>query len=113
LLTVSAERPTVRCMGRHTAEELEIIELIQRMQDRRLTAAEAAIALVQAFAIDELSEPPDDMPAWDVDASPGGKLDKQGAIALGRDAKVKERPVALRSHEAATTVGCRKAREKC
>jgi hypothetical protein len=40
------------------------------MQDRRLTAAEAAIALAlaqaQAYAIGELSEPPDNMPAWDV-----------------------------------------------
>jgi len=32
-------------MARHTAEELENIALIERMQDRRLTAAEAAIAL--------------------------------------------------------------------
>jgi hypothetical protein len=48
-------------MGHHTAEELEIIALIERMQDRRLTAAEAAIALVQA-SIGDLSEPPDDMP---------------------------------------------------
>jgi hypothetical protein len=53
-------------MGRHTGEELEIIALIERMQDRRLTAAEAAIALAQAYAIGELSEPPDNMPAWDV-----------------------------------------------
>jgi hypothetical protein len=45
-------------MGRHTAEELEIIALIERMQDRRLTAAEAAIALVRA-SIGDLSEPPD------------------------------------------------------
>ena len=52
-------------MGRHTGEELEIIALIERMQDRRLTAAEAAIALAQD-AIGELSEPPDNMPAWDV-----------------------------------------------
>jgi hypothetical protein len=43
-------------MGRHTGEELEIIALIERMQDRRLTAAEAAIALAQAYAIGELSE---------------------------------------------------------
>jgi hypothetical protein len=56
----------VRFMGRHTGEELEIIALIERMQDRRLTAAEAAIALAQAYAIGELSEPPDNMPAWDV-----------------------------------------------
>ena len=56
-------------MGRHTGEELEIIALIERMQDRRLTAAEAAIALAQAYAIGELSEPPDNMPAWDVVAA--------------------------------------------
>jgi hypothetical protein len=43
-------------MGRHTGEELEIIALIERMQDRRLTAAEAAIALAQTYAIGELSE---------------------------------------------------------
>jgi hypothetical protein len=49
-------------MGRQTVEELEIIALIERMQDRRLTAAEAAIALAQAFALGGLSEPPDDMP---------------------------------------------------
>ncbi len=61
-----SERPIVRFMGRHTGEELEIIALIERMQDRRLTAAEAAIALAQAYAIGELSEPPDNMPAWDV-----------------------------------------------
>jgi hypothetical protein len=47
-----------RFMGRHTGEELEIIALIERMQDRRLTAAEAAIALAQTYAIGELSEPP-------------------------------------------------------
>jgi hypothetical protein len=36
------------------------------MQDRRLTAGEAAIVLAQACAIGELTEPPDEMPAWDV-----------------------------------------------
>jgi len=54
-----SERPIVRCMARHTAEELENIALIERMQDRRLTASEAAIVLAQAFAIGELSETPD------------------------------------------------------
>ena len=61
-------------MGRHTGEGLEIIALIERMQDRRLTAAEAAIALAQTYAIGELSEPPDNCPPgtwW----RRGGKLD--------------------------------------
>jgi hypothetical protein len=44
-------------MGR-TAEEPEIIELTERMQNGRLTASEAALLLLQARAIDELSEPP-------------------------------------------------------
>ena len=68
-------------MGRHTGEELEIIALIERMQDRRLTAAEAAIALAQAYAIGELSEPPDNMPAWDVVGCKGMK--PQSALKFG------------------------------
>jgi hypothetical protein len=36
-------------MTGYTAEELEIIALIERMQDRRLTAAEAAIAAGAGF----------------------------------------------------------------
>jgi hypothetical protein len=49
------------------------------MQDCRLTAAEAAIALAQAYAIGELSEPPDNMPAWDVVGRQAGSAEEAAA----------------------------------
>jgi hypothetical protein len=61
-------------MTDYTAKELEIIALIELVQDRRLTALEAAIVLVQAYAIGELSEPPAVLP--------GGELDRTGAAAV-------------------------------
>jgi hypothetical protein len=54
-------------MTDYTAEELEIIALIERMRDSRLTASEAAIVLVQAYAIGEPSEPPAFFPGGELD----------------------------------------------
>jgi hypothetical protein len=72
-------------MTGYTAEELEIVALIERMQDCRLTAAEAAIALAQAFAIGELSEPLDDTLVWDVMTLGGKPAEPYALMPTGAD----------------------------